>query len=201
MRVLQVTGSSAGGVARHAREISALLAAGEQPPGALPSTTSTRVVLAGPAEVLAPLGHKGTRGAGRVRTAVVDIADRPRPQDLAAVARLRGLAAGADVVHAHGLRAGALAALAVRTLPDRPKLVVTLHNLPVGGARVQRVSAVLERVVAGGADVVLGVSGDLVARMRDRGAREVDRALVPAPVRPPAGVDAATVRRTLGLAD
>jgi glycosyltransferase involved in cell wall biosynthesis len=203
MRVLQVTGSSAGGVGRHAREISALLAAGERPLGTLPGPdeTADTVVLAGPSDVVEPLAREPFRGADKVRTAVVDIADRPRPQDAAAVVRLRGLAADADVVHAHGLRAGALTVMALATLPRRPRLVVTLHNLPVGGPRVTMVAAVLERIVAHGADVVLGVSGDIVTRMRGRGARAVDRALVPAPVRRPTGADPAAVRRSLGLAD
>jgi len=203
MRVLQVTGSSAGGVGRHAREISALLAAGERAVGALPEPGERpdTVVLAGPADVLEPLAREPFRGADKVRTAVVDIADRPRAQDAAAVARLRRLAAGADVVHAHGLRAGALTVAALATLAHRPRLVVTLHNLPVGGPQVKAVAAVLERIVAHGADAVLGVSGDIVERMRRRGARSVDRALVPAPVRRPTGADPAVVRASLGLAD
>ncbi|KAE8762074.1 glycosyltransferase, partial [Georgenia thermotolerans] len=183
MRVLQLTGSSAGGVARHAREISALLAA-----------DGDDVVLAGPADVVhaaAPAGY---------RPVVVDIADRPRPADVAAARAVRRLAAGADVVHAHGLRAGAIAVLAVRTLARRPRLVVTVHNLPVGGGRVRGVAAVLETLVARGADAVLAVSGDLVARMRGRGARAVARALVPAPERPAATVPPARVRADLGLA-
>ncbi|MFH5822651.1 glycosyltransferase family 4 protein [Georgenia sp. AZ-5] len=189
MRVLQLTGSSAGGVARHAREISTLLAeAGDD------------VVLAGPADVVAPVATD--QAGGRVRTAVVDIADRPRPQDLPAMAALRRLAAGADVVHAHGLRAGALAVLALRGRPGRrPRLVVTVHNLTVGGARVRVVAAVLEALVARGADAVLGVSGDLVERMGTRGARDVARALVPAPERAASGAAPAQVRRALGLAE
>ncbi|WP_341360699.1 glycosyltransferase [Georgenia sp. M64] len=204
MRVLQVTGSSAGGVARHAREISSLLAAGSRPLGTLPAPgeQEVRVLLAGPADVLAPLADDGTRGARAVRTREVEIADRPRAQDLAAVAALRRLAGDADVVHAHGLRAGALTVLAMRALSPRPRLVVTVHNLPVGGPRVRAVAAVLERLVARGADVVLGVSGDLVQRMRDRGARQVERALVPAPARVATGdVDAAELRSSLGLAE
>lgn len=201
MRVLQVTGSSSGGVGRHVREISALLAAGTRPLGALPrpGERGDTVVLAGPADVLAPLPGSG-RGSDLVRTAVVDIADRPRPGDLAAAARIRRLAHGADVVHAHGLRAGALAVLALAG-PTRPRLVVTLHNLPVGGPRVRAVAAVLERVVAAGADVVLGVSGDLVDRMRALGAHRTERALVPAPVRPAPAADPVEVRRALGMAD
>jgi glyoxylase-like metal-dependent hydrolase (beta-lactamase superfamily II) len=48
--------------------------------------------------------------------------------------RFRRLASARDVAHAHGLRAGALVVLAVRTLSRerRPRVVVTLHNVPVG---------------------------------------------------------------------
>ena len=164
LRIVQLTGSSAGGVGRHARELAAGLAA------------ENRVILAGPADVVDDVGNG-------VRTAHIDIADRPRTGDARAVARIRSLARGADVLHAHGLRAGALAALALGTSGPGPRtaLVVTLHNLPVGGARVQAVAAGLERLVAARADAVLGVSGDLVDRARRLGARYATRALVPAP--------------------
>src|SRR6185437_9106532 len=115
----------------------------------------------------------------------VAIADRPRPaSDLAAVRRLRRLLAGtrADVVHAHGLRAGALAALAVGAGSARPALVVTVHNAPPAGARLAAIYGVLERLVARRADVVLCVSSDLEARMLRLGARKVGRAVVSAPM-------------------
>ncbi|MFC7406947.1 glycosyltransferase family 4 protein [Georgenia alba] len=191
MRVLQVAGSSTGGVGRHVRDIGAMLA------------EDHTVLLAAPEDVVAQVNSVNSTAqadGAALRTAVVDITDRPRPQDALAVADLRRLATGADVVHAHGLRAGALAAMAVRTLPGRPRLVVTLHNLPVGSRTVETIAAGLERVVAGGADVVLGVSGDLVDRMRERGARRTARALVPAPVRRPSGSDPARVRESLGVA-
>jgi glycosyltransferase involved in cell wall biosynthesis len=192
LRVLQVLGSSAGGVARHVADIASAL--GEPAPvgpGAL-------VRVAGPASVEQVVG-RGGRGPAVDR---VEITDRPRPGDVVAVARLHRLARGADVVHAHGLRAGALAVLAVRTLGPRrrPRLVVTLHNLPVGGRAVRVVSGVLERVVVRGADVVLGVSGDIVARVGGLGARVSERALVPAPVTAPPARSAADVRAELGLA-
>lgn len=185
MRIVQLTSTSSGGVARHARQVAGLLAGdGEQ------------VLLAGPREVVAD---------SPVPTAVVDIADRPRPGDLAAITRLRRLLRTADLVHAHGLRAGAAAVLATRALKAPPAVVVTLHNLPVGGARVQAVARVLELIVARGADLVLGVSGDLVARAARLGA-QTTRALVPAPERPApeaaAGPDADTserLRADLGL--
>lgn len=168
---------------RHVREVAVALAERHD------------VVLAGPPGVL--------EGVGRpVRTTVVDIADRPRAADREAVHRLRTLAAEADVVHAHGLRAGALAAFAVRGLRrggPPPALVVTLHNLPVGGVRVRTVSAVLERIVARSADAVLGVSGDLVALARARGARLAERALVPSPPRRTGVPLGAEQRAGLGL--
>ena len=95
------------------------------------------------------------------------------------------------MVHAHGLRAGALAAIALagrrRRAPGgrRPRLVVTVHNAPPAGrgARVA-VYRLLERVVARGADLVLCVSSDLEERMRVAGARRTGRAIVPAPAAP-----------------
>lgn len=191
LRVLQVLGSSAGGVARHVRQLGEALSA------PAPEGPGWTVHAAGPAAVADDVAPPG----GRVLHRPVEIADRPRPDDAAAVRQLRDLAAGADVLHAHGLRAGALAVLAVRSMPSRrrPRVVVTLHNLPVGGRAVRAVSGVLERVVARGADVVLGVSGDLVARARDLGARAGERALVPAPPRPSAVADRGAVRRALGV--
>ncbi|HEY8718308.1 glycosyltransferase family 4 protein [Pengzhenrongella sp.] len=192
-RVLLVLGSSAGGVARHVAQVAeALGMPTADGPGAA-------VHVAGPPALAADLAPAG----GRVVFHPVPITDRPRPGDAAVVGRLRTLASGADVLHAHGLRAGALAVLAARSLPRaaRPQVVVTLHNLPVGGRAVRTVSAVLERVVARGADVVLGVSGDLVERARVLGAQTVERALVPAPARPTPGADPAAVRSALGLSD
>src|SRR4029453_14093831 len=87
-----------------------------------------------------------------------EVNDRPRPADLVAVQQLRGLLRGADVVHAHGLRAGGRAVLALRTLRARPPLVVTLHNALLAGGAVAIAYRALERLVARGAAVLLGVS-------------------------------------------
>jgi glycosyltransferase involved in cell wall biosynthesis len=66
---------------------------------------------------------------------------------------------------------------------------------------VQAISSALERLVARRADVVLGVSSDLVERARERGAADSERALVPAPPRrDPVPLDAAR-RREVGLDD
>ncbi|GLZ06767.1 glycosyl transferase [Actinomadura sp. NBRC 104412] len=176
LRVALVLGTSAGGVGRHVRSVAAGLAG-----------RGARVVVCGPAETEATFGFEREG----VRFAAVDLADRPRPlNDAKAVTRLRALLRGADVVHAHGLRAGALAVAAcarvapgpLRLAPGGPPLVVTLHNALIADGRTALVYGALERAVAYGADEVLGVSPDLEDRMRARGARSVGHALVPAPV-------------------
>lgn len=175
LRVALVLGTSAGGVGRHVRSVAAGLA-----------SRGARVLVCGPGATEELFGFAG----GGVRFAEVDLADRPRPvRDARAVARLRTLLRGADVVHAHGLRAGALAVAAcARVAPGPlrfsrggPPLVVTLHNAVIAGGRTAAVYGALERVVARGASRVLGVSPDLEERMRALGARSVGHALVPAP--------------------
>lgn len=190
VRVLQVLGSSAGGVARHVAQVADGGAA-----------LGWQLVVAGPAALADRLVPPSSAAA----FTPVEISDRPGPGDLSAVRRLAALARGADVVHAHGLRAGALAVLAVLGScrpagTRRPAVVVTLHNRPVGGRAVRAIAAALEQVVCRGADAVLGVSGDLVEAARRRGARRTERALVPAPPRPDAA-PAATTRTALGLPD
>ncbi|WP_422117321.1 glycosyltransferase [Brachybacterium sp. UNK5269] len=128
------------------------------------------------------------RAAGwEVAEAGVEI--RPRPHlstDLRTVRALRrtvGAAGAPMAVHAHGLRAGALAALAV---PRRGghRLVVTLHNRTVGSLPVRTVGALLLRLLVRRADTVLAVSPDLAEDARRAGARDVRHAVVPAPPRP-----------------
>ena len=85
------------------------------------------------------------------------------------------------VVHAHGVRAGALTVLALmRIRRGRPGVVVTVHNAPGGGV-AGLLYRLLERIVARGADLVLCVSPDLEGRMRAAGARRVERAVIAAP--------------------
>ncbi|HEU5418227.1 MAG TPA: glycosyltransferase family 4 protein [Streptosporangiaceae bacterium] len=138
------------------------------------------------------------RGGEGIPFHVVDISDRPRPaRDAQAVLRLRRLLRRArpDVVHAHGLRAGALAAAALAAWRSgrRPGLVVTVHNAPPQGRAAGLVYGLLERTCAARAGAVLCASADLAARMRQRGAREVSEFDVPAPVAPPP--DAGAIRR------
>ena len=113
----------------------------------------------------------------------MDIGDRPNVRDGLAVLRLRQLLAGsgADMVHAHGLRAGALAALALSLRPAGGPLplVVTVHNAPPSAGVNGAIYQALELIVARSAAAVLCVSADLEERMRRAGARDVGRALVP----------------------
>jgi glycosyltransferase involved in cell wall biosynthesis len=107
------------------------------------------------------------------------------------------------VVHAHGLRAGAAAALALAGgAARRTALAVTVHNGPPSGAGAAMVYAGLERLVASRADAVLTVSGDLADRMRRLGARDAGRAVVPAETgAPPGAAIAADLRSELGAMD
>jgi glycosyltransferase involved in cell wall biosynthesis len=179
-----VLGTSTGGTARHVL----MLAAGCAARGELAEVF-------GPAQTDRDFGFSA---GGHVGFTAVEIADRPRvAKDLRAIRRLRRMlrAWRPDVAHAHGLRAGALTAVALAfvrpTVYDaRPALVVTVHNAPPAGGVTGAVYRVLERIVARSADSVLAVSPDLEDRMRAAGARRVGRALVPA--FPPAGVSAET---------
>jgi len=179
-RVTLVLGLVAGGTGAHVKMLATGLVAG-----------GVGVSVAGPSSADRRFSFSA---APPVSFSAVEIADRPRLGDLAGILRLRKLllrAAAGDaspggyghVVHAHGLRAGALTVLAlVRVGAERrPGLVVTVHNASPGGGVAGGVYRVLERVVARGADLVLCVSPDLERRMRAAGARRVDRAVIAAP--------------------
>jgi glycosyltransferase involved in cell wall biosynthesis len=183
LRIALVLGTSGGGVGRHVAALAAgLVGAGHD------------VLVVGPSETEATFGFAATGATFRAW----EVRDRPRPAgDLVAVRQLRGLLGGADVVHAHGLRAGGLAVLALRTRRARPPLVVTLHNALLAGGAVALAYRALERLVARGAAVVLGVSADLEQRMRELGARQVAHAVVPAPVLDRSMRDPSTTRSEL----
>ena len=183
MKVAFVLGTSTGGTARHVRTLAAGCAA-----------RGVAAEVFGPAQTDHDFGFSALAG-GQVSFTPVEIADRPRvARDLQAIGRLRRLLAAwrPDVVHAHGLRAGALTAIALAFVRPavyhpRPVLVVTVHNAPAAGGVTGAIYRVLELIVARRADSVLGVAPDLEERMRAAGARRVGRALVPA-----AGVSAET---------
>ena len=144
----------------------------------------------------------GFRAAGSAFVPV-EIATAPRPrEDVTAVRALRAVFTGVDVVHAHGLRAAALAGLALgRRRRGRKPYVATWHNAILAGGARQRVLAMLERLAARRADVTLGASSDLVERARQLGSPDARLAPVAAPAMPPPLRDRHEVRAELGAAD
>lgn len=146
------------------------------------------VTVCGPA----PAGRDYAIPATGARFLAVDIGRRGAA-DAPAIGALRAAFTGAAVVHAHGLRAGLLAAMALGG--RRTPLVVTWHGAdpPAEGSKGV-VLRWLERRAVRGATVVLGVSSDLVDRARGHGARDARLAPVSvprptAPPRPPADTD------------
>jgi glycosyltransferase involved in cell wall biosynthesis len=177
MKIAFVLGTSTGGTARHVRTLAAGCAA-----------RGVAVEVFGPARTDRDFGFSAGTDGGRIGFTAVEIAERPRVRsDLRVIARLRRLlqAWRPDAVHAHGLRAGALTAIAVAFIrptayDPKPALIVTVHNAPPAGGVTGAVYRVLELIVARNADSVLCVSPDLEDRMRAAGARRVGHAVVPA---------------------
>jgi glycosyltransferase involved in cell wall biosynthesis len=123
--------------------------------------------------------------------------------DAAAIGELRRAFTGADIVHAHGLRAGLLADLALRTAgrfpglrPETP-LVVTSHHAMLATGLDRRLQRLMERRVARSADLVLGASSDLVARARELGATDARLGPVAAPPMPVGGLGREAARAAL----
>ena len=172
VRVLQVIGRATGATTsdpgRHVRVLAdALVARGAQ------------VTVCAPQHVGETFGF----AAGGARFDLVVIGARPTVGDRAAVARIRAWARHADVVHAHGERAGALAALGC---PPRVPLVLTRHapadtHGPMGAVRMT-----LGHVTARRANLVCCVSSDLVASAEAQGARKTALVSLSAPPSEPA---------------
>jgi glycosyltransferase involved in cell wall biosynthesis len=162
--VALVLGSSTGGVGQHvASLVRGLIAAG------------CDVLVCGPAATDAQFGFAAAGAAFEP----VEIPANPGPGDSGAVRALRRVLAAraADVVHAHGLRAGFVASLARPAAP----LVVTLHNAVIAKGLRGQASALVERIVSRAATLVLGASEDLVARAVAVGARQARLSPVAAP--------------------
>jgi glycosyltransferase involved in cell wall biosynthesis len=173
--VLVLAGSS-GGIGAHVRSLAQGL-----------SAHGLEVTVCGPAETDALYGFSET-GA---RFHPVEITPTPGPRtDAAAVGELRRAFARATLVHAHGLRAALLSDLALRTARAGTPLVVTSHHANLATGMERRLLRLMERRVARAADLVLGVSSDLVARARTLGAADARLSPVAAPPLPlpaPAG--------------
>ncbi|KWX10944.1 glycosyltransferase, partial [Carbonactinospora thermoautotrophica] len=157
LSVVLVLATSTGGIGQHVRSLAAGLCG-----------RGVAVTVAGPAQTQKRFDFRAV-GA---RFSAVEIATGPRPvTDAVAVRRLRELFETADVVHAHGLRAGMLSGLAAgRRRATRLPLVVTWHNAILAGGPKRALLERLARQVARRADVTLGASTDLVDRARELGA-------------------------------
>ncbi|MFI7221517.1 glycosyltransferase family 4 protein [Micromonospora maritima] len=180
--VALVLASSTGGVGQHVRSIARGLA-----------EAGAAVLVCGPA---ATQDQFDFTGAG-ARFSPVEIPASPTPGDARAVTALRRALAQTpvDVVHAHGLRAGLVAALARPTAP----LVVTWHNAVLAGGLRGAASRLVERVVARSVRVALGASADLVERAAALGATDARLAPVAAPTLPAPRRRRAAVRAEFGV--
>ncbi|MFK3984528.1 glycosyltransferase family 4 protein [Micromonospora sp. NPDC050397] len=179
--VVLLIASSTGGVGQHVASLTRGLVSG-----------GASVTVCGPAATEQQFGFT----AGGARFVPIEIPANPTPADGRAVAALRRVLAGpVDLVHAHGLRAGLVAALA---RPRQP-LVVTWHNaILVGGLR-GRLSRWAERIVARRATVALGASADLVERVVALGATDARLAPVAAPELPTPRRGRTAVRAEFGV--
>jgi glycosyltransferase involved in cell wall biosynthesis len=162
--VALVLGSATGGVGQHVASLArGLLASGSE------------VLVCGPAATDELFGFSAL-GALFIP---VEIPANPGAQDAGAIRRMRSALASRplDVVHAHGLRAGLVVGLARPGVP----VVVTLHNTVLAKGLRGQAGALVERMVARNAQLVLGASEDLVARATALGARHARLGAVAAP--------------------
>ncbi|GAA4719393.1 glycosyltransferase family 4 protein [Phytohabitans rumicis] len=173
--VALVLASSTGGVGQHVASLARGLVAG-----------GARVTVCGPAAT----NQRFRFSEAGALFAPVEIPPNPRLTDARSVGDLRRAIGQVDVIHAHGLRAGFVAAL---TRP-RPPLIVTWHNAVLAAGLRGTASRLLERVVARAARVSLGASEDLVERAVELGARDARMSPVAAPALPAPRRSRAAVR-------
>jgi glycosyltransferase involved in cell wall biosynthesis len=186
-RIAEVLATSTGGVGTHVRSVLPAL-----------TTAGADVVVCGPAATDRLFRFSDAAGFRPVEVS----AGLAPLTDARAVGRLRTALADTDLVHAHGLRAGLVAAAARRLGGPRRPLVLTLHNaLPEGGGPLRAVLRAAERATIRGADLVLAASGDLAENARRLGAPDVRVAPVSAPPLPAPRRGRADVRAGLGVAE
>jgi glycosyltransferase involved in cell wall biosynthesis len=178
--VLLVLAHSTGGIGRHVKTIAAglpargvdvTICAPEQSIEAHGLRRRDARVVPGPLGTLSPAALWGSRRA------------------------LHRAAEGADLVHAHGLRAGAAC---VAFLSGRP-LIVTWHNAALGGPVRRLQHAALARYVASSTDLTLAASEDLAADARAARCAAVQPTFVAAPELLEAVRSGAAVRKELGV--
>ncbi len=188
-RIVLALATSTGGVGQHVTSLAeGLLARG------------AHVAVVGP-QATEDLFHFTEKGC---LFRAVEISSGPDPvTDTRAVGRLRHLLVGSDVVHAHGLRAGMVTTVAVRSMPaaKQPALVCTWHNILMASGAKERLYEAMERVVARGPDITLGASEDLVERAHRLGAGDARMAPVAAPPMDPPTRTREEVRAELGVGD
>jgi glycosyltransferase involved in cell wall biosynthesis len=169
MRIAQVLTASTGGIGRHMASI------------------APRLVARGHAvRVFCPAETATAHGLAQQGVEVRALTDL-------------GQARAADVLHAHGYKAGGLC-LPVARLAGVP-LVVSWHNAVLAEHRTAGLARVLQRRLARGANLTLCASSDLVAEAQRLGARRVRLLGVAAPALPAATVSRAVARANLGLAE
>ncbi|WP_422070669.1 glycosyltransferase family 4 protein [Streptomyces hoynatensis] len=161
LHVVQLLGGGSAGTGMHVRSLSAGLVA-----------RGVGVTVCAPAS--AERRYRFTAAGAR-------FVPTPVTARLEALSTLRAVCAGADLVHAHGMRAGMLAALALRR--RAVPLVVTWHTRSTTPGIRARLRSVTEHFVARAAWVVLGATSDLVDRARRHGARDARLAPVALPPR------------------
>jgi glycosyltransferase involved in cell wall biosynthesis len=194
LRVSLVLATSTGGVGQHVRSLAAgLIGLGHQ------------VAVHGPADTERLFGFTGV-GALFVPTPIAgSIGPRAAVTDVAAVTGLRRATRRSDVVHAHGLRAGMVAAAATvgrRGSSRRAQpLVVTWHNAILAGGAKARLLQLGERTVARAATLTLAASDDLVSRVLLLGGRDARLGAVAAPAQPAPTRSRDEVRAELGAID
>jgi glycosyltransferase involved in cell wall biosynthesis len=183
LRIVQVVATTTGGTGAHVRML-----------------TEHLVDAGAELVVIAPRQADDQFRFGEIGAAFeeVPIGSLPHPRDALTMRRMRQLTRGADLVHAHSLRAGALAGLAVsRQVP----FVITRHNLILATGASRRVHELLERYTAHRADVTMCVSADLVDAVRAAGGEDVRRTFVTAPRLKDPQRDRDAVRADLGVGD
>jgi glycosyltransferase involved in cell wall biosynthesis len=173
MKVIMLLGRSAGGIGTHVAELSANLRdRGEDVIVVTHPLTAARFDF-GTVRLWWPGSAGWFRALGDFRL-------------------LRRLASTSDIVHAHGHQAALLATLATlanhstrdrRTLPKlpTPRVIVTQHNAVLAGSGRQGLKRLVQRWVARRADLMTGVSRDLVAESLGFGARRAELCDVPSP--------------------
>ncbi|NUS71811.1 MAG: glycosyltransferase family 4 protein [Corynebacteriales bacterium] len=189
LRVALVLATSTGGVGTHVRSLAAHL-----------GKLGHQVVVCGPAAT-EDVFHFTEVGA---QFHPVNIATGLNPlHDAKAVVALRKAlnSTRAQVIHAHGYRAGLIAHLARAKKPRPVPLTVTWHNVLMATGAKHAVLARLERIVARGANITLGASEDLVERAIGLGAPDVRFAPVAAPLLAQPERDATQVRVELDARD